>query len=332
MVYVSLSAGLPLVHEPGKLPNRFKILQWGDNKNANRVAVRVGQQLVDAMAAAVYPFKVVALDWNHNTCPGTPAYAETKEPRDVAGYGRIEVVPNDGVYMVMTAWTPQGIEKAQNFLDVSAAPLTDKAGNVVAIPSVALCRTGAVPEMEFKQVAMSVFTLNPNQKEKQMDPKKILLSLLGLDDSADDATIEKAAASFLEAQKKPAAPAPQPLSAETLKAAIEAAVTPLSAEISGLKAANVSAEKQRMVEMARMDGKVIALSADGLAQISLAALADVVKATPVTVPLAARTPGAMKEETILAKGPSESDRQIALSCGMDPDKVFPAAIQKEVTK
>jgi len=126
------------------LPKRMKVLNWGENPNARGIRVFVGDKLAQALCAPNYPWRKVALDFEHNTLPGTPAYAESKEPRDVAGFCAVESVPGDGVYVVMSEWTKVGLEKAQMYTDLSASPVMDKSGEVVAILSVALCKCGAV--------------------------------------------------------------------------------------------------------------------------------------------------------------------------------------------
>lgn len=317
---IALASALPSTVQPGKLPTRIKILNWGGNENAKGAKIVVGDRLIQNMKHPAYPFKVVALDFEHNTLPGTPAYAESKEPRDVAGYVSLDVVPGDGVYAVVQTWTPLGVDKAHNYLDVSATPVLDKDGNVVAVASVALCRTGAVPGMEFKQVPLSALLVstNPN-KDKLMREK--LIAMLKLAPEATDDDIMAACEAAMKA-----APAPTPLSADVQKVvsdAVTAAVTPLSTDVANFKQELLKRDKQQVISDARMEGKVVALSADAVQQLSLDALKDHVKALPVTVPLSATTPAHVQENkpgTI-----SDEQRAIALSCGQDPEKVFGTA-------
>ena len=138
--------------EGANLPVRMKVLNWGENPNARGKRVFVGPKFVQALKAPTYPFRKIPLDFEHNTLEGTPAYAETREPRAVAGFSALEVAEGDGVYITMLSWTPDGLKTAANFADLSAACVTDKDGNVLMIPSVALCRTGAVEGMDFVQV------------------------------------------------------------------------------------------------------------------------------------------------------------------------------------
>ena len=148
-VAVSLSA------DAAQLPRRIKVLNWGDNPNCHGKRVNVGALFVKCLNADTYPYRKVALDFEHNTFPGTAAYKESKEPRPVAGFGTIEAVEGDGVYITMSSWTPDGEKMAANYADVSAGAVTDKEGNLVAVASVALCRAGAVDGMDFVEAPLS---------------------------------------------------------------------------------------------------------------------------------------------------------------------------------
>ena len=172
------------------LPTRLKVLAWGENANANGKKVVVGEALVAALSAATYPFKKVPIDFEHNTVPGTLAYKDSKEPRVVAGYAEVECIPGEGVFLNVVRWTPEGKAAASSFEDLSACPILDKAGNVIALSSTALCRTGAVPGIEFVQSPLSTWPalsavipgdcLDNTNEEPEMEYKKYLLGLLKL--------------------------------------------------------------------------------------------------------------------------------------------------------
>ena len=211
--------------DAAKLPKRIKILNWGDNPNCHGKRVNVGPLFAKCLAAATYPYRKVALDFEHNTFPGTAAYKESSEPRPVAGFGTVEVVEGQGVYLTMSAWTPDGEKMAVNFADVSAGAVTDKDGNVVAVASVALCRAGAVDGMDFVEAPLSggvssalggiinnslelrakslegaespsskLKAQSSQQKGQAMDFKALLIKSLGLGDDATDEAIQAALA------------------------------------------------------------------------------------------------------------------------------------------
>jgi phage I-like protein len=310
---ITLAAAMPSLIEPGKLPKRVKVLNWGQNLNARGQPVIVGDMLLSNMKSPVYPFHQVPLDFEHNTTPGTTAYADSKEPRDVAGYVGFQVVPNDGVYMVVSSWTPLGIDKAHNYADVSATPLTDKQGNVVGITSVALCRVGAVPGMEFKDVPLSALLVITNQNEEQLMRDK-LIAMLKLDPAATDDAIMEALETALKA-----VPAPAPLGVDVAKLVNEA-VLPLSVQIVDFKKELEKRDKESVLTNARIEGKVVALNAEAIGQLSLEALKAHVAALPVTVPLSATTPAHVTEAAVSVI--TEEQKTVALNCGMDPEVVF----------
>ena len=317
--------------DAAKLPRRIKVLNWGDNPNCHGRRVNVGELFVKCLSAETYPYRKVALDFEHNTFPGTPAYKESQEPRPVAGFGTIEAVPGDGVYITMSSWTPEGEKMAVNFADVSAGAVTDKEGNLVAVASVALCRAGAVDGMDFVEAPLSgdvssalsgIINNNP-QKGKAMDYKALLLKSLGL---GEDATDEAIQAALDAAEKKPkngeqgtgnGEPDAAALSA-AVKEAVAEAVKPIEEKVAALSAAAVAHEKADLIAEAAREGKVIALSADALGKLSVEDLKATIAKTAVTVPLSARTPEHIKPTTTEGEVPEEF-RQIALNCGVSPE-------------
>ena len=314
---VSLSA------DAAKLPRRIKVLNWGDNPNSHGKRVNVGPLFAKCLNAETYPYRKVALDFEHNTFPGTAAYKESKEPRPVAGFGTIEAVEGEGVFITMSSWTPDGEKMAANYADVSAGAVTDKEGNLVAVASVALCRAGAVDGMDFVEAPLSGGVssalsgiINNNQKGKAMDYKALLLKALGLGEDATDEAIQAALAEKFE--KKP--------TEEEQKAALHAIVAkevaeafkPIEEKVAALSAAAVAHEKADLIAEAAREGKVIALGADAIGKITVEDLKATIAKTAVTVPLAAKTPANMKENPPAGEV-SEEFRQIALNCGVSPE-------------
>lgn len=319
-VAVALSA------DAAKLPRRIKVLNWGDNPNCHGRRVNVGPLFAKCLSAAVYPYRQVALDFEHNTFPGTAAYKESREPRPVAGFGSIEVVEGRGVYLTMSSWTPEGERMAVNYADVSAGAVTDKDGNVVAVSSVALCRAGAVDGMDFVEAplsggvssALSGIINNNNQEGQAMDFKALLIKSLGLGDDATDEAIQAALAKALERKPDENQEARQAAMSAAVKAAVAEAVKPIQEQVAALSAAAVAHEKRDLVAEAAREGKVVALSADALAKLSVEDLKATIAKTAVTVPLSAKTPATVKETAPSGEVPDEF-RRIALNCGVSPD-------------
>lgn len=319
-VAVALSA------DAAKLPRRIKVLNWGDNPNCHGRRVNVGPLFAKCLSAAVYPYRQVALDFEHNTFPGTAAYKESREPRPVAGFGSIEVVEGRGVYLTMSSWTPEGERMAVNYADVSAGAVTDEDGNVVAVSSVALCRAGAVDGMDFVEAplsggvssALSGIINNNNQEGQAMDFKALLIKSLGLGDDATDEAIQAALAKALERKPDENQEARQAAMSAAVKAAVAEAVKPIQEQVAALSAAAVAHEKRDLVAEAAREGKVVALSADALAKLSVEDLKATIAKTAVTVPLSAKTPATVKETAPSGEVPDEF-RRIALNCGVSPD-------------
>ena len=314
---VSLSA------DAAKLPRRIKVLNWGDNPNCHGKRVNVGPLFVKCLNAAEYPYRKVALDFEHNTFPGTAAYKESKEPRPVAGFGTIEAVEGEGVFITMSSWTPDGEKMAANYADVSAGAVTDDDGNLIAVASVALCRTGAVDGMDFVEAPLSGGVssalsgiINNNQKGKAMDYKALLLKALGLGEDATDEAIQAALAEKFE--KKPTEEEQAAALHAIVAKEVAEAFKPIEEKVAALSAAAVAHEKADLIAEAAREGKVIALGADAIGKITVEDLKATIAKTPVTVPLAAKTPANMKENPPAGEV-SEELRQIALNCGVSPE-------------
>lgn len=307
---------------------RFKILDWGENPNYNGQRVLVGPRLAAEAARPTYAFRLAPLDYEHNTEPTSEAYRATSEPRLIAGYGVIDVIPDDGVYMTMILWAadPDGWAAAHTYADVSANPVVDpKTGEVIAIKSVALVRTGAT-DKHFLDVPLGADVQTKQEGSNTMDWKALLIKALGLADTATDDEIKAALAKATapaapQAAAKPdPAPCAAPLAAQ-IADAVNAAVTPLAAQFKALHEANHRRDVDGILERARAEGKAVPLAAETAYALPLAALTDIVAKTPVTVPLSARTPQHVADPA-LAAGPTEAEREVARRCGMDPETVF----------
>lgn len=128
---------------PGALPTRMRVLDWGVNHTLK------GRIIVDEITAQVFAsnqrkcgFERVALDYEHNTVPGSPEYERTQEPREVAAYWTPRVIAGEGIVLEAPTWTPSGERNALNFEDISGAPMLD-GERVVGLHSVALTKAGA---------------------------------------------------------------------------------------------------------------------------------------------------------------------------------------------
>ena len=150
------------------LPTRLKILGWGDNASVK------GNVRLSLLSASRIPqsqkengFEEIALDFEHNTVPGSPEYERTSEPRAVAAYGTPRVIAGEGLFLENIEWTPAGKTSALNYKDLSPAVSFDDLGNIVFVHSVALTRNGAVDGLSF-------FNSTINQPNKTMDPNTVI--------------------------------------------------------------------------------------------------------------------------------------------------------------
>lgn len=317
----------------GDLPKRIRVLKWGENPNAHGVCVRVGEKLKAALANPLHPWRKVALDFEHNTLPGTRAYAESSEPRKVAAFGTLDCIENDGVFLSIEKWTPEGRAMASNYCDVSASPMLDDNGNVEAIHSVALCRNGAVPEMDFVEVALNVDAdffeggESPQNQNKETNMEKLkafIAKLLGKDPATvtEDELVEGLQAKIADA------PAPATaMSADTISQAVKQVddkVVALAAEFEALQAERIAERKAAIIADARREGRDVKLPEAAVAALSVEQLSEHIKGLAITIPVTRNTPDYVSEDGNAA-GITEQQRTIALNCGMDPEVVFGAA-------
>lgn len=318
----------------GDLPSRMKILKWGENPNSQGKRVNVGRKLVHAMSSPTYPFREVALDYEHNTCPGTPEYERSQEPRPVAAFLSVEVVEGEGVFVNVGRWTPDGEKNARHYCDLSAVPLMDAEGNVVSIISVALSRAGAVPDITFSQAALAAMgTDNTYLGEPEMTHKEMLIGLLELEADASDEAIQAAYDAKLEKAKQEATEAAEAaVDAAAAEAALETAkenageteaaaltaVATLAAQIQQVNARMDTQEKKRLIAAAAAEGKVVALSDDLIARLSVDDVQKHCAALPKMVPLAAITP--VKIDEGKAVGLTETELEVAAKLGLTPEE------------
>lgn len=279
------------------LPTRLKIMGWGDNPSVK------GNARFSEHSAATLParqkltgFEKIALDFEHNTVPGSPEYERTNEPRRVAAYGVPTVIAGDGLYLESLEWTPSGKAEALNYADLSPAVEFDAAGNIVFVHSVALTRNGAVEGLSF----FSVNLPNPNcmseLKAENILTVAELAPAIGLAATATKAEVlgKLTALSALDLA---------PLNARLTK--IEGAATPdlttFTARIATLETALTASttsqadkEREQLIHRFSADGKVPlnaegqSYSADDLKKLDVPTLKILHANTAVTVPLHAR--------------------------------------------
>ena len=301
----------------GKLPDRLKILPWGTS-DTRYGKITVGPITLAALPAnqAAAKFDHVAIDYQHNSVPGTKFYVG--EPVQLAArLATPEVVEGEGLFLSAIDWLAD-VETLKSYPDLSACVKTDKAGNVTFLHSCAAARQGEVDGITLP-LAADPFNNTINTDGDSMDFKKLLIAILGLEETATDAEIEAAAKKFGEAEGQ------EPEHKE-LSAAIEVALKPLAAEIATLKGADVFRERAQIITLAAAAGKVVPASVlpdkDGKGGLDNAALKLFVAELPVTVPLEKRTAanGPLHTLSALPAGLAGEGEQIRQSMGISKDR------------
>jgi len=306
------------------LPDRLKILPWGTS-DTRYGKITVGPITLAALPAnqAAAKFDHVAIDYQHNSVPGTKFYVG--EPvRLAARMATPEVIEGEGLFLSAIDWLAD-VETLKSYPDLSACVKTDKAGNVTFLHSCAAARQGEVDGITLP-LAADPFNNVINTDEDSMDFKNLLIAILGLTATATDAEIEAAAKKFGEAESdETRSSANEGSDAKTLAAAIETALKPLSAEISTLKNADVARERQMIITLAAHEGKVIPASAlpdkDGKGGLDNTALKALCAELPVTVPVDRRTPLSGPLHTLSASPlGAGGDEKIRQSMGISKER------------
>lgn len=303
----------------GALPEKLLVARWGNNPSVK------GDFIINETTVRELPgnqakvnFDTVDLDFEHNTVPGSPAFKASSEPRKRAARGTLEVVEGEGVYLHTAAdrWTPEGEEAVQgkHYSDLSPTILTNEAGEVVFIHSVALARQGAAEGLELQlNSADPLAALTPDSPKSEstqthsMDFKLILTALLGLSADATDAQIHTAAGDFY--QKLNAAQA-----APQLPEDVSNQLKTMSTSIEDLQKKLDGQERQSLIAAAIRDGKLVPNSVQDL---DLAKLKSVLEELPSDqVPVGRRTPEGLKLHSS------------SISSGSGEDAAAEAAVKK----
>lgn len=256
------------------LPDRIKLLNWGINDSVKDVHPVVNNNTKSSLRLFMEEagFDRVALDYEHNTVKGSPAYESSTEPRKVAGYGVPVVIDGDGLYLEQMVYTPSGKENALEFYDLSPAVQLADDGTVIFVHSAALCRQGAVKDLSFYTVSVE-----PNKQQG---------------DDMDDALnqrLEKMEASLgdLSKQLENSKPGEELTTLSTSVKALADQVATFSAEFRGELDRR---DKAAILTDATAAGKVVNLPESTLEKFSVDELREHVKGIPATVPVNRRTP------------------------------------------
>lgn len=311
-VKLSLATALPLFAggQPAAgaaLPTRVQLLKWGKNETSS------GPVIVDETTARVFSANQkaigrerVAIDFEHNTVPGSPEFNRTNEPRAVAGHSNLVCIPEQGIFAEAITYTADGQRSALNYEDVSLAPFVDKTGRVIGAHSWTVTHTGAAYGLDFKEaVALAATTSLAGELKllsstttptPSMEAKTISLSataiLIGLSADADEAAVNAKLKSLNVAPATGAAALAEQLK-ELLKP-LTAQITDLQTKLEIGEKATTDIKRAELVTLFAKDGKVplkkggVAYTADELKVLPIDLLEVLHANTAVTVPLSAR--------------------------------------------
>jgi phage I-like protein len=274
----------------------------------------------------------VALDFEHNTVPGSPAWKECREPRAVAAYGVPRLAEGDGLYLDDLVYTPNGLAYALDYIDLSpAVRICPRTGEVDFLHSAALTRAGAVEGLSYYSIEAHV--PETAKGDDEMEPREMMCAFAGVAPDASDEALTTAFSARIAAL---GAEAVQPVAAEitALSARVDALrpaegldgeITALSSELATVKeeltalsGELVAMRRRGVCEQAAREGKVIPLSAEQIAAMAPETLAEMVGKLPVTVPLDRRTPEHIEA---LSAAAGAAVTRVARNCGIDPARV-----------
>lgn len=291
-------------------PSRLLVLPMGRHDARGRGLVICSAVTIAGFAAAQASAKLgtrLALDFEHNTVPGTPAFLAEKEPKAIAAWA--DAVPlASGIEFQNIEWTPAGLEGWKNkaFQDISPAVFRREDGTVIALHSAALCRHGELDGLTieaasapaslaplFAALSASLPSsplplLSASSDSTSMKPTPALIALLAalsvtLTAEADEAATE---AALLEGAKAIDGLTKKP---DAMTAALPE-VTALTARITAMEAAEDERKRAALMAAAAAAGKVVPLSAELLKITPLTVLEGIIAATKATVPLNRTTP------------------------------------------
>ncbi len=301
-------------------PRRLVICPTGSSDARSRGKIVVNADTFDGLAARQDDMKLgmrLALDAEHCTVEGTPAYLAGKEPRAVLAWATLSGSLAEGLVYDDIEPTPLGLEawSNQQYQDISPAVFRRADGTVLAVHSAAFCRHGELDGLTISAAAagprlapfFAALSASTNPPAKPMKPTAELIALLAalgvtLAADADEATTTTA---IKDATTKAKADAKEP-GEPTAMTAIQAQITTLSTQVKAVTDERDEMKRESLVRRAGDEGKVIPLSAEMIKLTPLNVLEEMVnKAIPGVVPLGRKTPTAEqgdKPDTLSAEG------------------------------
>ena len=319
-----------------ELPKRLVLFKWGQNETTRGLR-HVGEKTLQVFSAnqKAFGFDSVALDFEHNTVPGTEEYKLSPPPRLIAGTGKPFCERGVGVGIDIEHYTPEGTKFALDghYSNISGAAAFDENGEVIFLHSGALARQGANFDAKLGLFSAAIgddgkFIHTSENQIHAANPSmnKLIIQIftaLGLTAPKDDATDEQLAASAKEflAKLVPAAPGTKALETFTARLDKIEKADP-AAPLQTFAARLDKIERGYILDLAARDGKVVPAEMlpdkDGKGGVTIEALQTFVASAPVTVPLEQRTPRHVQtfSATGLTGATASEAEKIHKNCGV----------------
>ncbi len=248
--FVSGSAKLT----PGTLPEEIVVVPWGTTQTRRGPVICDERTLAafDAFQARERRDHVMG-DFNHNTMPGRAAQPTLKACKASA-----QCVRGVGIVVKPSYWTPEGQTHVAGGHYPDVSPCFDRADNgvIYGLHSFAFCEHGEMQAGELELFSADGAPPTPSKPNQSMDPKKLLLTLLGLPPEATDEEIAAAVA----------AKEPEGMSTGTLRQGTalrpqqpDPAIAELRTLVTGMRAELAESKVDGLIAAATSAGKEIKL-------------------------------------------------------------------------
>lgn len=276
------------------LPARILIMPWGDNATAEGQVI-VNETTLKTLASynASKNWDRIALDFEHSSVPGSPTYKG--EPVKVAGYGTLQTVEGEGIYLLMSSWTREGKEYAAggHYGDLSPVVQVNAKNEVIGLHSAALCRHGATPGLIFLSATTTQTNMDNKPPQTADELFAALKTALGLGADADPAAVMAAFATKIEEATKALSAAAEAAKkkdepdADPAVKALTATVAGLADSVKALTGKLEQNERTAILSAAAREGKEVPKTA--AETMPLDQLKLLCAELPVTVPIERRT-------------------------------------------
>jgi hypothetical protein len=318
---VALLDSKPILVTEAGLPKTIPLFKFGANPSIKGDFI-VDETTLGAVRQQIAnpAFKRVVIDFEHQSCKKSPNYKPA--PRHHAAYGDVAITADNSIVLENVVYTPAGNEFAPDFHDVSPVPIHTADGVILGIESVGLVPQGALLESTLFSADFEAAAATEQETAMQEKIAALEAALVAVNQTLDALKAENAAQrQLIEDQAKLIPPAATPLSAElltpflaptqetaagaasavaahqTLLDAQQATIADQGQQITALAASIDAQRKETLIQLAAVQGKVVALADTAITAMSVEDLQAHISALGVVVPMLRKTPGSAQERT-----------------------------------